>query len=39
MTVLKIAVTDFARPNLQTGDIDERGQVSQVAMEIGIAIH
>ena len=39
MNVLKIAVTDFAKPNRQTGDIDERGQMSQVATEIGIVIH
>ena len=39
MTTLKLAVTEFAQKNVPTGDIDERGQLAQVAPELGITIH
>lgn len=36
---LKLAVTDFAQKNQQSGDIDESSGIAQVSPELGIEIH
>lgn len=39
MTTLKLAITDFGQKNIQTGDIDDRAGVANVAAELGAEIH
>lgn len=39
MTTIKLAITDFAEKNIQTGHIDERASMSAVAVELGAEIH